>query len=70
MKIGTILRLAALAALVLFLLRPETFSGFFALFAGPTPAVPGPRDPAERIGGVIAFVVSLIAGGLLHWGSR
>jgi len=42
----------------------------FALFAGPTPVVPRPRDPAERIGGVIAFVVSLVAGGFLHWGSR
>lgn len=42
----------------------------FALFAGPTPGLPRPRDPGERIGGVIAFVVSLVAGGLLHWGSR
>lgn len=42
----------------------------FALFAGPTPAMPRPRNPKERVGGVTAFVVSLIAGGLLNWGSR
>ncbi|TNM70280.1 hypothetical protein FHN55_00940 [Streptomyces sp. NP160] len=41
----------------------------FALFAGPTPGLPRPRHPEVRIGGVIAFVVSLVAGGLLHWGS-
>lgn len=40
----------------------------FALFAGPTPGLPRPRHPGERIGGVVAFVVSLVAGGLLHWG--
>lgn len=41
----------------------------FALFAGPTPGLPRPRHPTERIGGLLAFVVSLVAGGLLRWGS-
>lgn len=42
----------------------------FALFAGPTPGLPRPRHPGERIGGVVAFVFSLVAGSLLHWGPR
>ncbi|PWJ48808.1 hypothetical protein SAMN06264364_12810 [Quadrisphaera granulorum] len=42
----------------------------FALFAGPTPGLPRPRYPTERFGGLVGFVASLLAGGLLHWGSR
>lgn len=42
----------------------------FALFAGPTPGLPHPRRPDQRIGGVVAFVASLVFGSLLHWGSR
>lgn len=41
-----------------------------ALFAGPTPGLPVPRRPQQRIGGLVAFVVSLLAAPLLHWGSR
>jgi len=40
MRIGTLIRLLVLAALVLFLVRPELFGGFFALFARSTqPAI-------------------------------
>ena len=35
MRIGFLFRMLALAVLVAFLVRPEWFTGFFALFAGP-----------------------------------
>ncbi|TNC48437.1 ABC transporter permease [Rubellimicrobium rubrum] len=35
MKVGSIFRLLALVLLIALLLRPETFAGLFALFAGP-----------------------------------
>lgn len=41
----------------------------FALFAGPTPGFRPPRHPTDRIGGLVAFVVSLLAASPLHWGT-
>jgi len=35
MKVGLVLRLAALAGLIVFLMRPQAFAGFFAVFASP-----------------------------------
>lgn len=42
----------------------------FALLAGPTPGLPGPRAPERRLGGWWAFALSVLLGPLLHWGSR
>ncbi len=42
----------------------------FALLAGPTPGIPRPRHPERRLGGLAAFVLSLVLGPVLHWGSR
>lgn len=42
----------------------------FALLAGPTPGLPAPRHPHRRLGGLAAFVLSLVLAPLLHGGSR
>ena len=42
----------------------------FALLAGPTPGLPGPRNPERRLRGWAAFALSVVLSPFLHWGGR